>query len=204
MSIVEPGIALPPPSAELFARVILGRLRLELEAHEPLLAKDPGVVTRLDDIRIPGAELELRAVLVRHVHPAGLDDADVPGLAAIGARDRLDALGPLPAGLERETGGRGAAAEPHDVDLGLFGSPRLVRRLEIPGLDTSHASLLLVSITRKHPSSTTGASDGKAANEGKIAAEENAVTRSDDLDWPALTPAQADALGDEARLGWLS
>jgi hypothetical protein len=71
---------------------LLCRARLEFQGHEPLVAHDPGVVPRLDHIRLTGTDLGFRAVLVPDGQSPGLDDADVPNLAAIGADDRLDAL----------------------------------------------------------------------------------------------------------------
>jgi hypothetical protein len=50
--------------------VLLGRTGLELEADERLVAHDPGVVPRLDDIRLPGGQVLLGPVLVRDVQPS--------------------------------------------------------------------------------------------------------------------------------------
>src|SRR3954452_20630188 len=147
--------------SRLLPRVVLSRLRLEFQADERRVADDPGVVTGLDDVHAPGAEVGLGAVLVGHVQRSGLDDADVPRLAAVGAGNRLDALGPLPARLERQAGS-GRAAEPHDIHLRLLRGALLIRRIEIPGLNTSHARLLLCR-RREGPSSTTRAPDGKGA-----------------------------------------
>ena len=49
-------------------RVHLGRLRLELESDEGLVADDPCIVTGLDDVRLAGPDLDLRPVFVDGVH----------------------------------------------------------------------------------------------------------------------------------------
>src|SRR5689334_24806324 len=81
-------------SHALPARVLLGRLRLELEPDELLVPEDPRVVARLDDVGVAGTELQLGAVVVRDVQPAGVDDAHVPCLAGVGAGHRFHALRP--------------------------------------------------------------------------------------------------------------
>src|SRR5262249_54109255 len=100
---------------------LLGRLRLELERHNALVADGPRIVTRLDHVCLARIHVLLRAVFVNDVHPARLEYPEVPGLAAFGSRHRLDALGPSPAGLEGHAG-NGRPAHPDHVD------PRLVRR----------------------------------------------------------------------------
>ena len=121
--------------------VFLRRSLLELEPDEPLVADDPRVVAGLDDVRVARADLDLGSVLVLDGYPAGVGDADVAGLAALGSGDGLDAFRPPPPRLEREPrGGRGADA--HHIHLRLVGRPRLVRRIEVGGLHTGHGSLL--------------------------------------------------------------
>src|SRR5437764_2428158 len=88
----------------LALRVLLRGSRFEFKPHEPVVSKDPRVVAGLDHIRIARANLELGAVVVLDVQLARLSDADVPRLAAVGAGDGLDALRPLPAGLEGHPG----------------------------------------------------------------------------------------------------
>src|SRR5687767_11624672 len=68
----------------LAPRVHLGRRRLELEPDEGFVTNHPGIVARLDDVRLPRPNLSLGAVLVRHVNPAGLNDANMPHLARFG------------------------------------------------------------------------------------------------------------------------
>src|SRR5215218_3780947 len=92
----------------LRARVVLGRARLELEADEGLISYHPGVMTRLDHVSVARPDLCLGSVLVCDMEPAGLSDAHVPDLAAVRAHDRLHALRPLPARLERHAGSGGA------------------------------------------------------------------------------------------------
>jgi hypothetical protein len=98
-------------------------------------------VTRLDQIGLAGTDLRLGAVLVPHGQTSGLDDADVPDLAAVGAGDGLHALGPLPSRLEREPGRR-RVAEANDVHARLLRGARLVGGIEIEQLNTGHLKLL--------------------------------------------------------------
>src|SRR5581483_4127685 len=133
-------IAFSSGTVALRARVFLRRLRLELEADERLSADHLGVVAGLDHVRLAGAELENRSVRVRDAHPARVDDADVPELAPLGADDRLYAVRPAPAGLEREPCG-GRPAEVDDVRARLVGGAGLVGRVEVALLDTCHGNL---------------------------------------------------------------
>src|SRR5207244_2578142 len=119
--------------ARLLRRVLLRRLLLELEGDEALVAVHPGVVTGLDHIGVAGPDVDLGPVLVCYVNAAGLNDADVPRLAAVGARHRLDALRPLPARLEREAGGSRAVDADH-VHARLLRSKRLGRPFDVSPL----------------------------------------------------------------------
>src|SRR5918994_484125 len=103
--------------------VFLRGLRLELEAHEPLVADDPRVVARLDHVRLARADLDLRSVLVPDADPARLEVADVACLAALGPGDGFEALRPPPARLEREPRGS-RSAHAHHIPLRLVGRPR--------------------------------------------------------------------------------
>jgi hypothetical protein len=49
-------------------------------------------VPGLDHVRLAGTDLLLGPVVVNDVHRARLQQSDVVGLAALAARDRLDAL----------------------------------------------------------------------------------------------------------------
>src|SRR5512133_4189422 len=84
------------PVARSALRVFLRRSRLELEADEPLVADDPRVVAGLDDVGVARTDLDLGAVLVLDGKAAGLDDADMASLAALGPGDGLDAFRPAP------------------------------------------------------------------------------------------------------------
>src|SRR5215210_4872970 len=121
--------------------VFLSRSRLELEADEPLVADDPRIVARLDDVRLAGADLDLGSVVVLDAQPAGMDHADVACLAAVRSGDGLDALRPPPPRLEREPPG-GRRAHAHDVDLRLVRRARLVGGIEVAPLNTGHGRLL--------------------------------------------------------------
>jgi hypothetical protein len=63
-------------------------------------------VTRLDHVRLPGTELGLRAILVPHDHPPGLNDTDMPNMAA------LVGLGPNRIAADIGAGGSGSAVTP--------------------------------------------------------------------------------------------
>src|SRR5215218_7891229 len=110
----------------LRARVFLRRACLELEADESLIAYHPPVMARLDHVSVARPDVGLGSVLVCAVEPAGLSDAHMPDLAAIGAHDRFHALRPLPPRLERHAGSGGAPNADH-VDACLVGCPRLIR-----------------------------------------------------------------------------
>jgi hypothetical protein len=62
---------------------LLGRLRLELEPHDGLIADDPRVVTGLDHVRVAWTDLLLGAIVMGDVHRARLHNADVPHLTAL-------------------------------------------------------------------------------------------------------------------------
>src|SRR3954454_17188954 len=82
------------------SRVCVCGGRLELVSHERLVADHPRVVPGLDQVRVPGAELHLRAVVVLDRQAPGPDDPDVAKLTAVRAGHGLHALGPHPARLE--------------------------------------------------------------------------------------------------------
>src|SRR5204863_2030779 len=62
-------------------------------------------------------------------------------LAAVRPGDRLHTPRPTPSGLQREASD-GRAAQVHDINLRLVGSPTLVRRAEVTLLNASHPNLL--------------------------------------------------------------
>src|SRR6476469_6483533 len=95
-------------------RVLLRCPRVELEPDDGLVANDPGVVPRLDHVRLAGADFLLGSVVVNDMHGPGLQEPDVVGLAALAPRDRLDALRPSPARLQPHPRG-GHATHPNDL-----------------------------------------------------------------------------------------
>src|SRR5262249_40648067 len=113
------------------------RRAVELVADEGLVARDPGVVPRLDDVRIAGREVGLGAVVVNDVHRAGDDRPDVMVLTTVGARDRLDALRPAPARLEAHAG-RLDASEVDDLHARLRWCTHLIGRAEALLPDPRH------------------------------------------------------------------
>src|SRR5919204_2047209 len=74
---------------------LLSRPRLELEPKDRLVADDPRVMTRLDDVRVARTDLLLGAVVVDNAHRARLQNTDVPHLTALASHDRLDRLRPV-------------------------------------------------------------------------------------------------------------
>jgi hypothetical protein len=114
-------------------RVLLGGPGFKLVGDDPVVAYDPGVVTRLDHIRLSRSNLAFRPVLVGDVQATLLQNADVASLAAVGSNDGLDAFGPAPTRFERVAGCR-SPAHPYDIDARLVGCARLVGRLEVAPL----------------------------------------------------------------------
>src|ERR671935_2401410 len=80
---------------------LLSRPRLELEPKDRVVADDPRVMTRLDDVRVAQTDLFLGAVVVDNTHRARLQNTDVPHLTALASHDRLDRPRPSPSGLQR-------------------------------------------------------------------------------------------------------
>src|SRR5262245_41233395 len=97
-------------------------------------------MTRLDEVRVAGADLLFRPVVVGDAHRARLQNADVPQLTALASHDRLDALRPAPSWLQHHAR-RARSTQPDDLDLRLLGRPRLIRRIETPSFHTGHRTL---------------------------------------------------------------
>src|SRR5213076_1582197 len=103
---------------------------------------DLGVVAAWDGHHVAGANLELRAIIHVDLHSPRDDVAEVRHLARVGPGDRLDVLGPLPAGLERRLADD-LAADVEDRRLPLpLKWPGLVWRVEVPDLSCWHIRLL--------------------------------------------------------------
>ena len=85
------------PGRSSRAGVLLCRARLELEAHERLLADNPRLVPGLDHVCLAEAKLRFRNVLVAHAEPARFNDADarrrVPPRANRGAQPERSPVG---------------------------------------------------------------------------------------------------------------
>src|SRR6266849_9373572 len=86
-------------------------------------------MSRWDDKAVAGSYLLLRAVPTDDLHSPLNDVSDVVHLAAIGLRDRLDVLRPLPARLMVRTAD-GHAADVHDLQLALAERARFVGRVK--------------------------------------------------------------------------
>src|SRR5437763_6231141 len=125
----------------LAAGVLLGRLRLELEPNERVIPDHPGVVSRFDHVRLARAELGFGAVVVRDVQASRLNDSDMPRLTALGARHRLDAVRPFPAGLKRHPGRR-SRSQANDLDACLLRRACLIGRVKRARIDTTHTPAL--------------------------------------------------------------
>src|SRR4051794_13915807 len=126
------------PDARSALRVFLRRSRLELESDKPLIADHPRVVAGLDDVRLARTDLDLGAVLVLDGQPAGVNNADMAGLAAPGSGDGLDTFRPPPPRLESHPCGC-RHTHTHDIHLRLVRRPRLVRRIEVARFHTGTA-----------------------------------------------------------------
>jgi hypothetical protein len=97
----------------------VGRLTLEVELDDDgsFLARNPGVVTRLERKHRWGFMLERAAVGVRTLDPAAREEADVGVHAEIGAHFRLHVLRPSePWWVDDAL--HPTAARRHDVDRG--------------------------------------------------------------------------------------
>ena len=108
----------------------------EIEQHARLGALGPGVVPGRHVERLARREGVLGAVVHADGHAARDHVADVRDLAAVGAGQRLDVVGPAPARLERPPPDR-TAAEVHQVHPAVRGErPHLVRSFEPLRLET--------------------------------------------------------------------
>src|SRR5204862_2919186 len=117
------------------------RRALELHPDEGLVPEHPGVVARGDPVGVARSEIDRCPILVLDVDPAGDDVTKVLGLAAVGSDDRLDALGPAPARLEREPADL-RLADLDDVDHCLLGLADLVGAVQVLRFDSGHLRLL--------------------------------------------------------------
>ena len=126
--------------------VFLGRLGLELVADEGFVADHPGVVPRLDEVRVAWACFTLRTVVVRDVKATGHDYPEVAQLAGVGSDQRLYGFGPPPAGIEGIAACSGTLQSDY-VDSRLGRRPLLVRGVERASLCTGHdCSPFLISV----------------------------------------------------------
>lgn len=73
----------------------------EVEHDTGLIADHFAVVPGRDRDHVASAELELCAIVHDHLLAPGEDVSQVRHLAAVGAGQRLDVLGPAPSGLKR-------------------------------------------------------------------------------------------------------
>ncbi len=77
---------------------------LPVDDDARLVADDPCVVTGRHHREVSGAVFHLFAVIHDDLHPPRHEIAEVRGLTAVGLRDRLDVLRPLPTGEEGRRG----------------------------------------------------------------------------------------------------
>ena len=113
---------------------------IELESNERLITGDPRVVPRFDHIRVAFADVLFGSVIVDDVHTPANDGPHVVDLTAVRAGDRLDAIGPTPAGL-RGHPRRFDSTEIDNLQTGLVRCPDLIRRPEALLDDSSHLNL---------------------------------------------------------------
>ncbi|WOX26242.1 MFS transporter [Streptomyces solicathayae] len=135
-----------------------------VDGHARLVAEDPGVVSRLDVEEGAGGQLGGRAVVEDHLHAAADDVTDVMGHAALGADDRLDVLGPLPARLEDGPPHRSPVGDDQvHPALAVLEAAGLVRGVEGLADDSGHGHPP-PAVRRTAPSPIPGyAGDGPAA-----------------------------------------
>src|SRR5207245_2074426 len=92
--------------------------------------------------RFAWSDVELLPIVHHHMHVAGDAVAEVVGLAALGPRDRLNALGPAPAGLE-DRAHHHPAIQMHDLDRAVLDWAGLVGGVECLALKSGHKWALL-------------------------------------------------------------
>src|SRR2546423_8143948 len=136
-----------------FIREKLLRLRVRpepapVQLDARLIAGDLGIVTGRDIEHVAGIDLHRGPVVQLDRHGPGEAIADVVGLAGVGLCDRLDVLGPLPAGLEHALADRMATdVDDFGLSFALKGAG-LIRRIEVPDL-TWHPCSFRRSVTGK-------------------------------------------------------
>jgi hypothetical protein len=87
-------------SASSFSGLRVIRCGRPVKSHAWLITDDPRIVTGRGDERITRPKVTLGAIIHDDVHPARDDESGVSRLAGLGASNRLDIIGPPPAGLE--------------------------------------------------------------------------------------------------------
>src|ERR1043165_4046191 len=97
------------PSSLLFLRLGENVAAFKIYKDEWLIAFDPGIMTGWDDANVASLPVEFSSVVHAHLHAPGDDVPLVRDLAALAARDRLDALRPTPARLASPAHDRQAA-----------------------------------------------------------------------------------------------
>src|SRR5687767_15722837 len=125
------------PTARSALCVGLCGLALELQGDEGLVAHHLGVVAWLEPVGVTGLEVALGAVVRGDVDRATHDVAEVGGLAALRAGDRLDAGRPGPSRFGGEPGDC-RVTQVDDAQVGLLRSAPLVRAVHALGLDAGH------------------------------------------------------------------
>ena len=104
-------------------------MEAQVERSTRLIAHDPGIVSRRDQVDISGSGFSLGAIIHPEAHSPGDEIAEVPLRAQLTFDDALLVLGPAPAGLKGGSVER-YAAELDEIDATQGHDPTRVRSIE--------------------------------------------------------------------------
>ena len=104
-------------------------MEAQVERSTRLIAHDPGIVSRRNQVDISGSGFSLRAILHPEAHPPGDEIAEVPLRAQLTFDDALLVLRPAPARLKGCSVER-YAAELDEIDASQGHDPARVRSIE--------------------------------------------------------------------------
>src|SRR5205823_3326449 len=110
----------------------------EVDEDAGVVADNLRIVSRRDVDEFAGTDLSLASVVHHDLHPARDAVAEVMGLTRVGAGDRLDVLGPLPARLEDAAEDDSSLHLQHFCMSMSLELPGFIRRVEALGVNCGH------------------------------------------------------------------